>query len=136
VKSYGTTVKDFGKTLMNFGTLFLGCSAYAVSIYSGCCLDVAKNRLFPIVSKPSLLLEKHMSANPESKHISNERVSARSCGTPESQDIDHYFLQKGFTLDKFIDEGGRLVNSANLHALSLQANHRASNDSTRCSPQQ
>jgi hypothetical protein len=41
---------------------------------------------------------------------------------PKWRDIDQYFLQKGFTIDKFIDEGGRLVNSADLHALSLQTN--------------
>ena len=63
-----------------------------------------------------------MSLNPESENIRKERVGARSCGNPAWQDIDHYFLQKGFTIDNFIDEGGRLVNSANLHALSLQTN--------------
>jgi hypothetical protein len=63
-----------------------------------------------------------MSLNPESQNIRKERVGARPCGAPASQDIDDYFLQKEFTIDKFIDEGGRLVNSANLHALSLQTN--------------
>jgi hypothetical protein len=107
---------------MNFGTAFISCSAYAVGIYSAYCPDTTKNRLFPISNKPSLFLEKHMSLNPESENIRKERVGARSCGTPAWQDIDHYFLQKGFTIDNFIDEGGRLVNSANLHALSLQTN--------------
>jgi hypothetical protein len=64
-----------------------------------------------------------MSSNPESENIKIEHVDPRSCGTPGRQDTDHYFLQKGFTVDKFIDEGGRLVNSAELHALSLQTNH-------------
>ena len=105
---------------MNFGTTFISCSAYAVGIYSACSPDVANNRLFPIVNKPSLFLEKHMSPNPESKNIRKECGDARSSGTPEWKDIDHYFLQKGFTIDKFIDEGGRLVTSANLRALSLQ----------------
>ena len=63
-----------------------------------------------------------MSPNPELENIRKERVGARSCGTPEWRDIDHYFLQKGFTLDKFIDEGRRLVNSADLHELSLHTN--------------
>jgi|SRR5271166_343089 len=90
---------------MNFGTAFISCSAYAVGIYSASSPDVVKNRLLPVVNKPSPSLEKHMSPN------------------PEWQDIDHYFLQKGFTIDKFIDEGGRLVNSADLRALSLQTNH-------------
>lgn len=107
---------------MNFATTFISCSAYAVGVYSACWPDVAHNGLFPIVHKPSLFLEKYMSPNPESENISKERVDPRSSGTPEWQDIDQFFLQKGFTIDKFIDEGGRLVTSANLHALSLQTN--------------
>ena len=107
---------------MNFGTAFISCSAYAVGIYSACCPDIAKNRLFPIPNKPSLSLEKHMSPNPESENIRKERVGVRSGDTPEWQDIDHDFFKKGFTLDKFIDEGRRLVNSADLHELSLHTN--------------
>ena len=63
-----------------------------------------------------------MSPDPESENIRKERVGAGSYGTPEWRDIDHYFLQKGFTLDKIIDEGRRLVNSADLHELSLHTN--------------
>jgi hypothetical protein len=63
-----------------------------------------------------------MSPHPESENIRKERGNARSSGTPEWQEINRYFLQKGFTIDKLIDEGGRLVTSASLHALSLQTN--------------
>jgi uncharacterized membrane protein YkvA (DUF1232 family) len=59
-----------------------------------------------------------MSSNP-AENIRIEQVGRRSCGTPGWQDIDHYFLQKGFTVDKFIEEGRRLVTSADLYALSL-----------------
>jgi hypothetical protein len=107
---------------MSFGTAFISCSAYAVGIYSASCPDIANNRSFPVVNKPSPSSEKHMSSNPESENIRIEHVDPRSCGTPGRQDIDHYFLQKGFTIDKFIDESGRLVNSADLHTLSLQTN--------------
>jgi hypothetical protein len=79
-------------------------------------------QLFAIPNKPSLFLERHMAPNPESENIREECIDARSCGTHEWQDIDHYFIQKGWTIDKFIDEGRRLVNSADLHALSLQTN--------------
>ena len=63
-----------------------------------------------------------MSPNHNSEDIRNERGDARCRGTPEGQDIDRYFLQNGFTIDEFIDKGGRLVTSANLHALALQTN--------------
>jgi hypothetical protein len=56
---------------MNFGTAYISCSPYAIGIY-----DVAKNRLFPILSKPSLFLEKHMSPNPESENIRGENCIA------------------------------------------------------------
>jgi hypothetical protein len=79
-------------------------------------------QLFPIPNKPLLFLERHMSPNPESENIRKEGIDASSCGTHEWQDIDHYFIQKGWTIDKFIDEGRRLVNSGDLHALSLQTN--------------
>ncbi|HWY92992.1 MAG TPA: hypothetical protein VNY04_08825 [Chthoniobacterales bacterium] len=103
-------------------TAFISCSAYAVGIYSASCPDVVGKHLFPVVIKPSPSLENQMSPSAESENVRIERVDARSCGTPEWRDIDQYFLQKGFTIDKFIDEGGRLVNSADLHALSLQTN--------------
>ena len=59
-----------------------------------------------------------MSSTP-AKNIRIKQVGPRSCGTPGWQDIHHYFLQKGFTVDKFIEEGRRLVTSADLYALSL-----------------
>jgi hypothetical protein len=61
---------------MNFETAFISCSAYAVGVYSACCPDIAKNRLFPIPNKPSLFLEKHMSPNPESENIRKENCIA------------------------------------------------------------
>jgi uncharacterized membrane protein YkvA (DUF1232 family) len=63
-----------------------------------------------------------MSSNP-ADNIRIEQVDPRSCCAPGCQDIDHYFLQKGFTVDKFIEEGRRLVTSADLHALSLHTDH-------------
>ena len=59
-----------------------------------------------------------MSSNP-AENIRIEQVGPRSCGTTGWPDIDPYFLQKGFTVDKFIEEGRRLVTSADLYALSL-----------------
>jgi hypothetical protein len=64
----------------------------------------------------------HLSANPEPENTRKERAAARSGGTSEWRDIDHYFFKRGLTLDKFIDEGRRLVNSVDLHELSLQTN--------------
>ena len=61
-----------------------------------------------------------MSSNP-AENIRIEQAGPRSCGTPGRHDIDHYFLQKGFTVDKFIEEGRRLVTSADLYALSLHS---------------
>ena len=61
-----------------------------------------------------------MSSNP-AENIRIEQIGPRSCGTPGRHDIDHYFLQKGFTVDKFIEEGRRLVTSADLYALSLHS---------------
>ena len=104
---------------MSFGTAFISCSAYAVGTYSASCPDIVENRLFPVVIKPSPSLENQMSPSPESENIRIEPVDPRSCGTPGWRDIDHYFLQKGFTVDKFIEEGRRLVTSADLYALSI-----------------
>jgi hypothetical protein len=54
------------------------------------------------------------------ENIRIKQVGPRSCGTtPAWQDIDHYFLRKGFTVHKFIEEGRRLVTFADLHALSF-----------------
>jgi uncharacterized membrane protein YkvA (DUF1232 family) len=74
-----------------------------------------------------------MLPNPESENISKEGVDARPCGTSESLDIDHYFLQKGVTIDEYIDEGTRSLSSADLHGLSLQTN-RLLNKLKRVSP--
>ena len=42
---------------------------------------------------------------------------------PRRQDIDRYFRLKESCVDKLIDEGGLLVNSDDLRALSLKTNH-------------
>ena len=71
-----------------------------------------------------------MSSNP-ADNIRIEQVDPRSCSAPGCQDIDHYFLQKGFTVDKFIEEGRRLVTSADLYALwacGLPARHRSAQE--------
>ena len=60
---------------MSFGTAFISCSAYAVGIYSASCPNIANNRSFPVVNKPSPSSEKHMSSNPESENIGIEHGS-------------------------------------------------------------
>jgi hypothetical protein len=104
---------------MSFGTAFISCSANAVGIYSASCPNIANNRSFPVVNKPSPSSEKHMSSNPESENIRIEHVDPRSCGTPGRQDIDHYFLQKACTVDELIEEGSRLITAVDLWAISL-----------------
>ena len=42
---------------------------------------------------------------------------------PRRQDMDCYFRLKGSCVDKLIDEGRLLVDSADLRALSLETNH-------------
>ena len=71
---------------------------------------------------PSSSSEKQMSSGPRSENTGKEHLDPGSSNAITRNSINQYFLRKGFTIDKFLEEGRRLVNADDLRLLSLQTN--------------
>ena len=66
--------------------------------------------------------ERQMSAGPRSENTRREHLDPGSCSSLTRDYIDQYFVRKGFPINKFLEEGRRLVNSDDLRLLSLNGN--------------
>jgi hypothetical protein len=70
---------------------------------------------------PSPSSEKQKSSGPRSENAESVHPDPGSGGTLARSHIDQYFLRKGFSIDKFLEQGRRLVNCEDLQLLSLNA---------------
>jgi hypothetical protein len=70
---------------------------------------------------PSPSSEKQKSSGPRSENAKRVHFDPGSGSTLARNHIDQYFLRKGFPIDKFLEQGRRLVNCEDLHLLSLYA---------------
>jgi hypothetical protein len=73
-----------------------------------------------IMSSPSP--EKQMSSGHRPENTRKEYLDPESGSALARNDLNQYFLRKGFTIDKFLEQGRRLVYSDDLHLLSLHTN--------------
>lgn len=69
----------------------------------------------------SLSSEKQRPSDPRSDNNRKERRAAAPCSTLAWNDINQYLLGKRTTIDRFLEEGSRVVNSDDLQLLSLHA---------------